>query len=346
MDDFSPVWSAIQLGWNFSQKKFPEIDSGYSISRVSVEHRGAYEIMGETGQREAALDTRLRDSATNQLDYPAVGDWVVHTKDAQHDRRVLITEVLQRDSVIIRRAPKQEPIPQVVATNVDVLGIVTSADQPLDERRLERYLVTAFSSGVVPVVIVNKSDLNGTAERANYFRAQYPQLEVLETCGIHGSDALGIQEITGDGLTVALTGSSGVGKSTLVNRLLGEDIVRTGEVRPDGTGRHTTVRRQMFVLHAGGVVIDTPGLRELQLWDGSGLNLVFPEISEFVDLCRFSDCSHKEEPGCAVLEALKSGLVSESRMSAYQDLSYDLEELRTQIELYERGKRHRRDARS
>ena len=129
MDDFSPVWSAIELGWNFSQKKFPEIGSGYSVSRVSVEHRGAYEIMGETGQREAALDTRLRDSALSQLDYPAVGDWVIHTKNAQHDRRVLITEILERASIIIRRAPKQEPVPQIVATNVDILGIVTSADR-------------------------------------------------------------------------------------------------------------------------------------------------------------------------------------------------------------------------
>lgn len=322
----------------------PSLESGLGMSRVAVEHRGAYVLWGPHGEREAAVTPALRDAVEDQRDFPAVGDWVVHTLEPLHDQRVLITAVETRTSQIVRRAPGPEPVPQVVAANVDVLGVVTTAEEDFNERRLERYLVTALGSGARPLLIINKVDLfDGPRPSMGVLAAD---VEVIETSASTGAGVDHLAALAAEGRTLAFTGSSGVGKSSLVNRLMGGDVLATGEVRSDGRGRHTTIRRELLQLPTGGVVIDTPGLREVQLWDDGGLEIAFPEIAEAAQSCRFGDCVHAGEPGCAVAEGIEAGELVTARVDAYQDLAAELAELAEELEEHERVTRRRRDARA
>ncbi len=335
-----------RLGWQRHHPVAASPRDGHGISRIAVEHRGAYELLGPHGTLEAAVDAPLRDAATDARDFPAVGDWVEHTLDARHDRRVLITSIEERTSAVLRRAPGHEPVPQVVAANVDVLCVVTSAGDDFDDRRLERYLVTAFGSGARPVVVLNKCDVRRpTAEELDRVRTVAPSVEVLLTSAATGDgvDELGVLLAGGD--TLAFIGSSGVGKSSLVNRLVGEELLETGAVKADGTGRHTTVRRQLLLAPGGGVVVDTPGLREVRLWDDGGLLLAFPDIAEDAQRCRFADCRHRGEPGCAVSEAVERGDIDQDRLDGFLELAAELDELGVERDEHERMISRRRDAR-
>jgi ribosome biogenesis GTPase len=312
-----------------------------------VEHRGAYELLGPHGPLKAAVDTQLREEATDSRDFPAVGDWVVHSLDARHDRRVLITSIEERTSAVLRKAPGHEPVPQVVAANVDVLCVVTTAGEDLDDRRLERYLVTAFGSGARPLVVLNKSDLLPTTatDRARV-QALAPSVEVIVTSAANGEGMGPLGALLADNHTLAFIGSSGVGKSSLVNQLIGSDVLEIGAVKSDGSGRHTTIRRQLLLAPGGGVVIDTPGLREVRLWDDGGLALAFPEVTAAGEGCRFADCRHRGEPGCAVEDAVGRGHIAAIRLEGYRDLAVELDELGAEREEHERMQRRRRDARA
>ena len=333
------------LGWGRQGLAYPELKKNEGIGRVVVEHRGAYELMGPSGLHEAILATSSREQAEDPIDYPAVGDWVIHTLDPIDNRRLGIIKVLPRRSRVLRRASGTAPVPQVVGSNIDVLGIVVSTDQEIDEHLIERYLVTAEGGGVSPVIIINKSDLGGGAEIQELLIRRGVQCPIFLT-NAHRDEELGeVAKLLSGGATLALTGASGVGKSTLVNQLVGDPVLATGSVDSEGAGRHTTVRRELLVA-APGVVIDTPGLREVQIWDDAGLEAVFNEIAEAALDCKFADCSHRDEPGCAVTVACADQRISSDRLVSYLALCRELQELSDEIEEYQRSQRRRRDSRS
>lgn len=333
------------LGWNRQGLAYPELEENAGIGRVVVEHRGAYELMGPFGSHEAILATSSREQADDPTDYPAVGDWVVHTLDPIDNRRLGIIKVLPRRSQVLRRASGTIPVPQVVGANIDVLGIVVSTDQEIDEQLIERYLVTAEGGGVSPTIIINKSDLGGGEEIRELLVRRGVQYPILLTNAHKSEELAEVAKLLTGGATLALTGASGVGKSTLVNQLVGDSVLATGSVDSDGSGRHTTVRRELLVAKPG-VVIDTPGLREVQIWDDAGLEPVFNEIADVAANCKFADCSHRDEPGCAVTAACADKRVSEDRLLSYLALCQEVQELSDEIENYQRSQRRRRDSRS
>ncbi len=333
------------LGWRRQGITHPDLGEDQGISRVVVEHRGAYELLGPSGSHDAILETSSREQAHDPTDYPAVGDWVIHTLHPIDNRRVGITEVLPRRSRVLRRASGAAPVPQVVGANIDILCVVVSTDQELDEHLIERYLVTAEGGGVSPVVIVNKSDLGGAQEIREQLVERGVQCPILVTNAHKGEELNEVVKLLDGGATLAVTGASGVGKSTLVNQLVGDPMLVTGSVDREGSGRHTTVRRELLVAEHG-VVIDTPGLREVQIWDDAGLDDVFNEIAEVALNCKFTDCSHRDEPECAVTAACNNNQINADRLLSYLALCHEVQELSDEIEEYQRSQRRRRDSRS
>ena len=253
-------------------------------------------------------------------DYPTVGDWV--EAQAEPDGGVAVIErVLPRSSALVRRAAGDPLTEQVIAANIDTVFVCMAPDIDFSLRRLERYLALIWQSGATPVVLLTKSDCcDHPAELLAEARASCPGVDVLALCAPEDGGAP-LRPYLGPGKTVAFVGSSGVGKSTLVNRLLGEDCLLTGDVQRGGRGRHTSTRRQLLHLPDGASLIDTPGMREVGLWEAKeGLQAAFPEIEALARACRFRDCSHEGEPGCAVRAALASGELDESRFQAYRKL--------------------------
>lgn len=272
--------------------------------RISAEHRGAYRILTPNLELSAELEGKLRHGAQSRLDLPAVGDFVTFT--ALDDTHAIVRSVLPRRSAIVRKAAGTRTDEQVIASNVDTLFIVSSLDGDFNIRRIERYVILAWDSGARPAIVLNKADLcDDPSAVLDAIAATGWSVPVHRVCAF---DAAAIAELTpylGDGQTVALVGSSGVGKSTLTNALIGADRQDTGEVRTDDRGRHTTTARQLFVLPGGAALIDTPGMRELQLWsDAAGIGDAFGDIAERAAACRFTDCAHEAEPGCAVRDAI------------------------------------------
>ena len=340
--------------------------------------------MDEAGQVTGALDAAVRRAARTPFDYPTVGDWVVRTLEARHDRRVAITAVLGRSSLLCRRASGPRARPQLVAANAEVLAVVTTPASPADAavveaassaastaaanglgtaddrvaqkagstapgvsvgHRVEWYLTAAFSGGVRPVIVVNKIDTVSDAEceatvasLRRRLGAAAVDVPILLTSALDGRGADELGALADDGATVALSGPSGVGKSSLVNRLAGAEVVPVAPLSPDGRGRHTTVRRQLVSVGGadGGTLVDTPGLQDLIPWGGDlglsaapggadGLALAFSEIAVLAQRCRFADCTHTVEPGCAVAAAVEAGELSPERLNAYLELRADME---------------------
>lgn len=288
-------------------------------ARVIRDHYGAYTVMSETGERLAEVSGNFRHSARGRSDYPAVGDWVVLQVPDAHSRCV-IHAVLPRLSAFIRKGAGRTAEEQVVAANIDTAFLVSGLDNNFNPRRIERYITLAYESGADPVILLNKADCAMDAERARLeiesIAYGIPVLVMSATQGF-GVDA--IWAFLKPGSTGALLGSSGVGKTSLINALLGDDTFRTASVREkDSRGRHTTSYRQLIPLSNGAVLIDTPGMRELQLLAGdSTINRAFDEIAEWAESCRFKDCSHTGEPDCAVQAALATGELSLDRYESY-----------------------------
>ena len=318
------------LGWNDRLSKLyePFAADGVVAGRVSVQHRGAYDVLTTVGELRCEVPRRLVHEAATVADLPVVGDWVVIVSGSGASSGT-ITAVLPRSTRFSRKTAWQAAEEQVLAANVDVVFLVASMNEDLSLRRLERYLILAWESGARPVIVLTKSDLNPAPETA--------VAEVETIAGdvpVHAISSLtgvGLDKVTGElgpGLTAVLLGSSGVGKSTLVNTLAGEELLATQEIREDGKGRHTTTRRELIQLPGGALIIDTPGIRELQLWVADdGIDEAFEDITVLFASCKFSDCAHGREPGCAVHAARDAGALSDERWASYVKLQAELEQL-------------------
>ena len=342
-----------KYGWNdfFAASFAPYAAEGYGAGRVILQHNKIYVLQTEAGEQEAEVTGRLRHQALGPRELPAVGDWVA-LRERGTDGQHMIHAVLPRRSEFARRAAGTRSDEQVVAANVDTVFLVTGLDGDYNPRRIERYLIMAWESGARPVVLLNKSDLSDDpAARVREVELVAPGVDVMLLSAKHDEQLEQLAPYTGPGQTVALMGSSGVGKSTIVNRLAGSDVQRTAEVRVgDSRGRHTTTHRELLLLPTGGLVIDTPGMRELQLLVSErGMRETFEEIEERVAHCRFSDCRHENEPDCAVREALASGALDPARYASYRKMQREMEELaarqdtRLAQERKERTKRIMRD---
>ena len=323
------------LGWNDRLSSLYETFAGDDLiaGRVSVQHRGAYDVLTELGELRCEVPRRLVHEAATPADLPVVGDWVVIAPRPE-DSSGTITAVLPRFTKFSRKTAWQAAEEQVLAANIDVAFLVASMNEDLSLRRLERYLILAWESGARPVIVLTKADLHPAPEAA--------VAEVETIAGgvpIHAISSLtgeGLDEVRAvltSGLTAVLLGSSGVGKSTLVNTLAGEELLATQEIREDGKGRHTTTRRELIQLPTGALVIDTPGIRELQLWVADdGIDEAFEDVTELFSQCKFSDCAHDREPGCAVRAALADGTLPAERWDSYLKLQGELEHLERKLD--------------
>jgi ribosome biogenesis GTPase len=298
---------------------------GLVPARVAVEHRSAYVLYGEHGELRAELAGRLRHEEA----WPAVGDWVGLRPPAT------IAAILPRRTVFSRKEPWLAAQEQVLAANADTVLVamaLTAAD--FKPRRLERYLATAWESGAQPAIVLTKADLSDDVEPAVLeVEAIAFGVPVHVVNGLSGDGIDALEPYLRENRTVALLGSSGVGKSTIVNHLAGGEVMPTATIGDDGRGRHTTRHRELLVLPSGGLVLDTPGLRELQLWDvGDGLESTFEDVTTFAGRCRFGDCSHETEPGCAVREALRTGTLPRERYESWRKLQHELERLERRLD--------------
>ncbi|MES2208604.1 MAG: ribosome small subunit-dependent GTPase A [Chloroflexota bacterium] len=312
------------MGWNagFDAAFRPHRIVGRVPGRVVAEERGQFVVHDGAVTHAASVSGRLRhESNGDALAFPAVGDWVA-LGGTMSGERATIHAILARRSMIVRRAPTDHrAVAQIIAANVDTVFIVTSLNDELNVRRVERYLSVAWESGAVPVIVLSKADLNADIDAHRMaVSAVATGVDVIVASGLTGVGIADIRTLLSPGRTVAFIGSSGVGKSTLVNALAGEELMTVSGIREDDArGRHTTTRRQLVAL-AEGLVIDTPGMRELALLDGDGLARAFVDVGEIARGCRFADCGHRSEPGCAIRLALASGLLDAERFRAFEKL--------------------------
>jgi ribosome biogenesis GTPase / thiamine phosphate phosphatase len=305
-----------ELGWR--PELAEALEAHQTPARVAIEHRGRYVAYGEHGELRVRLPGRLRHRGADV----AVGDWVAVADDA------VVQAVLPRRSAIVRNAAGLATTAQTLAANVDVAFVVTSLGPDVEPRRIERYLVSIWESGATPEIVLTKADrMDDPWPLAAEIESVALGVPVHVVSALTGQGCHALRARLAPGMTAVLLGSSGVGKSTLVNRWLGSELLATRETREDDDeGRHTTTRRELIGLPGGGLVIDTPGLRELQLWDvgDEALETAFADVEELAGDCRFNDCAHDREPGCAVRAALHAGELAHERFDSWRKLQKEL----------------------
>lgn len=313
-----------QLGYNEERKKQANaIDENLLKARITVQHKGMYRALTEEGEYLVQLSGKDKFNTHDLTSVPAVGDFVL-IKPFPNEHKGIIEYILPRTQQFIRNTAGNQTKPQIIATNIDYAFLTMSCNDNFNTNRLERYLIATYDSGAIPIIIMTKADLitdldkeimiaeiSNVAPTVPVYFVQHDRDDHIET----------IKDYIKAHKTGTLLGSSGVGKSTLINRLIGKDVMNTGEIRlTDDKGKHTTTHRELLVMNDGGILIDTPGMREFQLWStGENIGLVteFEDIEALILQCKFNDCTHKNEPGCAVNTAIESGELSEERFERY-----------------------------
>lgn len=314
--------------------------SGFSIGRITQEHRERYIVTTGDQEYDAEITGNLRFSASSRADFPAVGDWVTIT--VYDPDLAIIHNIIPRKSILARQSVGKYGETQIISTNVDVAFIIQSIDNNLSINRLERYLSICYSSDIEPVLIISKIDLATENEVNNAIRELRTRDKRIEYILLSNITGKGLDEVLGvlqKGKTYCVLGSSGVGKSSLVNNLLKKNILKTGQIsQSTNKGRHITDHRELFVLENGGIVIDTPGMRELGMTDNAeGIKNTFQDIYDLSLNCKFTDCKHIDEAGCAVIEALNNGIIDIDSFNNFQKLQK--EQLRFQTTIAEKHKK-------
>jgi ribosome biogenesis GTPase len=335
------------LGWDdgWASAFLPFESDGLVPGRIAIQHRGAYDVLTADGEQRARLPGRTRHAATAPTELPVVGDWVA--LEPRERGAAAIRAVLPRRTTFSRRAahdPASDAArEQILAANVDVVFVTFPLTDDLDRRLVERYLTLVWESGARPAILLTKADREpdpaATARGLAAVGGDVPVLVISARTGLGLDD---LRRHLGEGVTGTLVGPSGAGKSTLVNALVGEERLATGSLGADGTGRHTTTRRELVVLPGGGILVDNPGMREVHRWlADEGFDEAFEDIAALAANCRFADCRHESEPGCAVRAAVADGRLAPDRLRSYFELRRELTELEERLARRERSRARR-----
>ena len=319
-----------EIGYNqYIEAQYNSINcKEQKLARISAEHKNLYKIITEDGEFLAEIAGKMYHRTNNNSHFPAVGDWVI-IKEMSGTEKVLIEKLIPRKTKVSRNVAGKRTEEQIIAANMDYIFIVNGLDNDFNLNRIERYLTIAWDSGAKPVIILNKSDLCNNEEIKKKKTEVENNAYGVPVHVISCKNKTGIKELEKyfkQGKTTALLGSSGVGKSSLINIFLGEERQETNETREsDGKGRHTTTSRELIILPDGGIIIDTPGMREIQLWGrNDGITGVFSDIEEIAQKCKFNDCAHTHEPHCAVKRAVEEGKLAKKRLENYHKMKREL----------------------